>query len=204
MATCNDTARYGQAEAVAFARMHPRLNTRSGWSDHDGELPIIEGTIISLNVEYLPGDRAPKPVWLWVSKPVPDSGAEVDHWWSMFIRRFDVEHTFRFLKQTLGWTKPRLRDPAAADRWTWLIIAVHTQLRLARGLVADHRLPWQPPLCVGRLTPARVRAGYRYIHRMLVHPAGAPKGTHPGPGRPRGRKNTKKAPIQPVGKHPTG
>lgn len=204
VATCNDTARYGQAEAVAFARMHPRLNTRSGWSDHEGELPIIEGTIMSLNVEYLPGDRTPTPVWLWVSKPVPDSGAEVDHWWSMFIRRFDLEHTFRFLKQTLGWTKPRLRAPEAADRWTWVILAAHTQLRLARPLVADHRLPWQPPLSPDRLTPARVRAGYRGIYRMLVHPAGVPKATRPGPGRPRGRKNTKKAPIQPVGKHPTG
>ena len=54
-----------------------------------------------LTVERLPGDRQPKPVWLWVSKPVPDNGAEVDHWWSLFIRRFDLEHTFRFLKQVL-------------------------------------------------------------------------------------------------------
>jgi hypothetical protein len=34
----------------------------------------------------------------------------------MFLRRFDLEHTFRFVKQTLGWTKPRIRTPAAADR----------------------------------------------------------------------------------------
>jgi len=33
--------------------------------------------------------------------------------------------------------------PAAADRWTWLIIACNAQLRLARGLAADIRLPWQ-------------------------------------------------------------
>lgn len=26
-------------------------------------------------------------------------------------------------KQTLGWTRPRLRGPEAAGRWTWLIIA---------------------------------------------------------------------------------
>lgn len=36
----------------------------------------------------------------------------------MFQRRFDLEHTFRFLKQTLGWTRPHLWEPAAADRWT--------------------------------------------------------------------------------------
>ncbi len=27
-----------------------------------------------------------------------------------FLRRFDLEHTFRFFKQHLGWTAPRLRD----------------------------------------------------------------------------------------------
>jgi hypothetical protein len=29
---------------------------------------------------------------------------------------------FRFFKKIPGWTRPKLRDPAAADRWTWLII----------------------------------------------------------------------------------
>ena len=43
-----------------------------------------------------------------------------------------LEHTFRFFKQVLGWTAPKIRDPAAADRWTWLIIAAYAQLRLAR------------------------------------------------------------------------
>ena len=42
--------------------------------------------------------------------------------WQAFLRRFDLEHAFRFLKQHLGWTRPKLRDPAAADRWTWLVL----------------------------------------------------------------------------------
>jgi hypothetical protein len=42
-----------------------------------------------------------------------------------------LEHIFRLFKQTLGWTAPKIRDPQAADRWTWLIIACHAQLRLA-------------------------------------------------------------------------
>lgn len=114
--TENNSPRYGRAEAQAFVRMHPRLGARGGWKDHHGELPIIEGTIIGLRVECLPGNRTPTPVWLWVSQPVPEGGVEIDHWWSMFIRRFDLEHTFRFLKQTLGWGRPRLREPEAADR----------------------------------------------------------------------------------------
>src|SRR5665811_2257288 len=45
------------------------------------------------------------------------------------------EHTFRFVKSTLGWTTPALQTPDQADRWTWLVVAAYTQLRLARGLV---------------------------------------------------------------------
>ena len=30
-------------------------------------LPVIEGTLIRLQVDHLPGDRDPKPVWLWWS-----------------------------------------------------------------------------------------------------------------------------------------
>jgi len=40
--------------------------------------------------------------------------------WRAYVRRFDLEHTFRFLKQTLNWTLPRVRHPGQADRWTWL------------------------------------------------------------------------------------
>ncbi|WP_427016775.1 NF041680 family putative transposase [Pseudarthrobacter sp. P1] len=202
--TGNDTPRYGHVEASAFARMHPKIDSRGGWKAHEGQLPVMEGTVVGLRVEYLPGNRDPKPVWLWVSKPVPDSGTELDHWWSMVIRRFDLEHTFRFMKQALGWTRPRLRDPAAADRWTWLIIAAHTQLRLARPLAADHRLPWQKPLATTMLTPARVRAGYRRICLTAVHPAREPKPIRPGPGRPKGRKNRVKAAVQPIGKPTKG
>src|SRR6266567_1758598 len=68
-------------------------------------------------------------------------------------------HTFRLLKQVLGWTAPAIRDPGAADRWTWLIIACHAQLRLARPLAADLRRPWEKPAPPGPLTPARVRPG---------------------------------------------
>jgi hypothetical protein len=65
--------------------------------------------------------------------------------WQAFLRRFDLEHTFRLFKQVLGWTVPKLRDPQAADRWTWLIITCHAQLRLARPLATDLRRPWERP-----------------------------------------------------------
>jgi hypothetical protein len=41
---------------------------RPAWLDHDGPLPVIDDTLIRLQVDHLPGgDRRPKPVWLWSS-----------------------------------------------------------------------------------------------------------------------------------------
>src|SRR5689334_11698062 len=95
-----------------------------------------------------------------------------------------LEHTFRLFKQVLGWTAPKIRDPAAADRWTWLIIAAHTRLRLARPLAADLRRPWERPAPPGRLTPARVRRGFRNIRAKTAQPASAPKPGKPGCSSP--------------------
>ena len=171
--TSTVTSRYGTAVAQAWDRVHPRLTHRAAWLDHDGPLPVIDGTLVRLQVDHLPGDRDPKPMWLWWSQAgaLPD---DVDRLWQSFLRRFDLEHTFRLFKQVLGWTVPKIRDPHAADRWTWLIIAVHAQLRLARPLAADLRRPWERPAPAGRLTPARVRRGFRNIRATAVQPAGAP------------------------------
>ena len=95
----------------------------------------------------------------------------MDRLWQAFLRCFDLEHTFRLFKQVLGWTAPKLRDPAAADRWTWLIITAHTHLRLARPLAEDLRLPGNAP------PPQATDPGPR--------PPGIPE--HPRGGRPAGQ-----------------
>jgi hypothetical protein len=197
--TTTETTRYGTAAAQAWDRLHPRLTHRAAWLDHDGPLPVIDGTLIRLQVDHLPGDRDPKPVWLWWSR-TGAAPAEVNRCWQAFLRRFDLEHTFRLFKQVLGWTVPKIRAPRAADRWTWLIIIAHAQLRLARPLTADLRLPWERPAPPGRLSPARVRRGFRNIRTTLPCLAGAPKPGKPGPGRPPGSKNRHPASRHDVGK----
>lgn len=102
---------------------------------------------------------------------------------------FSIEHTFRCFKQTLRWTTPKLRSPAAADRWTWLLLLAYVQLRLARDAVADVRLPWQPPLPVERRTPARVRRGFSHFLPQLGSPVNAPKPCGRSPGRPSGTRS---------------
>jgi hypothetical protein len=197
--TSTDTHRYGTATARAWDRLHPRLTRRAAWTDSCGPLPIIEGTVIRLQVDRLPSGGQAKPVWLWWSN-VDASAADIDRCWQAFLRRFDIEHTFRLFKQTLGWTVPKLREPAAADRWTWLVIIAYTQLRLARPLASDLRLPWEKPLPPLKLTPARVRRGFRNIRTKTQSPACAPKPCRPGPGRPPGSKNHRCAPHHDVGR----
>jgi hypothetical protein len=85
----------------------------------------------------------------------------------------------------------RVRHPEQAVRWTWLLIAAYTQLRLARGLAADLRRPRERRPRPGRpLTPYRVRRSFRHLRDQLGTPAHLPKTTHPGPGRPPGARNT--------------
>jgi hypothetical protein len=190
------TRLYGDAAACAWDRLHPRLTRRAAWTDC-AALPIIAGTVIRLQVDRLPSGAIPKPVWLWWSG-VDATAAQVDRLWQAFLRRFDIEHTFRLFKQTLGWTCPKVRTPQAADRWTWLILAVYTQLRLARPLAADLRRPWEKPAPAHRLSPARVRRGFRHLHAKTPTPASAPKPTRPGPGRPPGQRNTQPTPRHDV------
>lgn len=199
--TVTQTERYGTAAAASRDRLHPRLTSRAAWQDHQGELPVIEGTVVCLQVDHLPGDRNPGPLGRWSSRTGADT-AHVGLLWQAFLRRCDLEHTFRLFKQVPGWTAPKIRDPAAADRRTWIILACHAPLRLARPLAAGLRLPRERPCPPGRLTPARVRRGFRNIRATSTCPAGAPKPGKPGPGRPPGSKNRHPAARHGAGKHP--
>jgi hypothetical protein len=191
--------RHGPAAVTAWAPVHQAVHRHTaGFGDwpEDRELPLIEGTLIRLAAT---GPGGPEPMWLWASAPLPDDAA-LRALWQAYLRRFDIEHTFRFIKQQLGWTRPLLRDPAAADRWTWLIVAACAQLWLARGLAAVTRLPWQPRQDATAMTPARVRAGFPRARQAAGTPARTAKPAAPGPGRPKGSRNKRKAPRHRPGK----
>jgi hypothetical protein len=181
----SDDDRYGTVHVTAWHGLHPKLGCRGHWREF-GTPPIVSGTVVRVDVEHLPKptSRTKKTLWLWVAGPDPD----LEICWRAYLRRFDIEHTFRFVKNTLGWTTPSVRTPEQADRWTWVVIAAYTQLRLARGLVEDHRLPWERRAKPGRLTPARVRRGFHRTAPTLGTPASPPKSRTPGPGRPHGSR----------------
>jgi hypothetical protein len=183
---CKD-AGYGAVRVRAWAELHPKVHNHEGRGTR-GPLPIVVGTLILVEVERLPrGERRrePRVLWLWWHGP-EGTTPDLDLLWRAYVRRFDLEHTLRFLKQSMGWTTPRVRHPEQADRWSWLIVAAYTQLRLARERVADLRLPWERRYDPGRLTPVRVHRVVSSLLAELGTPAKAPKPCGRSPGRPKG------------------
>src|SRR5918994_1686099 len=180
---CQDD-QYGTVTVQAWAGLHPKQQRHPGHGTRRPR-PIVGGTILRVQVERVPArTRPPKVLWLWWA----GSGEfDLDLAWRAYIRRFDLEHTVRFAKQTLGWTIPRPRTPEQADRWTWLILAAYTQLRLAREIAGDQRLPWERPRPQPRLSPLRVRRGFPRLLCALGSPASTPKPFGRSHGRPRGR-----------------
>ncbi len=166
---------YGQVTVRAWNGLHAR------------KAPEAPFTVVCVQVERLPRRATPPaPLWLaWIGEELP---ADLLDLWRWYLRRFPVEHGFRFAKRSLGWTTIRPRTPEAADRWTWLIAAIFWQLWLARALIADRRLPWERPLPAERLSPGRVRRAFPGLLVAVGTPARAPKPRGKAPGRRLGDK----------------
>ena len=174
---------YGNVSVRAWARLHPRVQNHRGRGTRKTK-PVIRGTLILLEVAKLPREtREPRAFWLWWQG---SGNPDLAFVWRAYVRRFDLEHTFRFLKTTLNWQTPRPRHPEQADLWSWLVLLAFTQLRLARVIVADMRLPWQQPQQRRKMTPSRVRRGFIELLLVLGTPASVPKSCGKSPGRPEG------------------
>jgi hypothetical protein len=179
-------AGYGHVRLRAWAGLHaiPQNHARRGTRQAK---PLITGTLIRRDVDRLPHlTKVPVPLWLWWWGPVPPDLATI---WQVYIARFAIEHLFRFFKHTLKWTAPKLRSPASADRWTWLLILVYLHLRLAQRLVQEDRLPWHQPLSREKLTPARVRRAFSSVLSTLGSPVSVPKPCGLSSGRPKGTRS---------------
>jgi hypothetical protein len=183
-----DHAQYGRVRVRAWASVHAKSQNHPQKGSRR-TLPTVRGTLVLVEVERLPRQtRIPKRLWLWWRGPGAPNLAML---WRAYVHRFDLEHTYRFCKQVLNWTTPRVRHPEQADRWTWLVVLAYTQLRLARRVIADVPLPWERPQRPARraLTPARVRQAFPQLLAALGTPADAPKPCGRSPGRPRGARS---------------
>ncbi|WP_158896316.1 transposase [Amycolatopsis anabasis] len=180
-------ARDGHAavSVSVWHEMHPRPSESPALREPGYQLgharPVTRGSVVWV----CSADPAYPPMWLfWTG---PEGSFDLDRVWRAYLRRYDIEHLFRFLKQYLAWTRPRVHGPEQALRWSQLVAVAYVHLDLGRELVTDQRLPWERG---GTPSPLRVKRGFRRLHPQLGTPANPPKPSQPGPGRPPGRTST--------------
>jgi len=127
--------------------------------------------------------RLMPPLWLvWTG----ESTIALEEIWSQYLRRFGVEHWYRFAKQRRPWTMPSLKTPEQCQRWSDLMSLMTWQLWLARDLVTQYHLPWQSATLI--LSPGRVAQSMLTLLLEIGTPACAPKRRGNSPGRAIGFK----------------
>jgi len=153
------------------------------WSEYHFK-PSPKRPMEILRVEVLErdqGQRRWKPLWLaWLGETMPP----LETLWRRYLRRFALEHWYRFAKQRLHWTQPQFSSLEATERWSDLMPLLSWQLWLAREDCSDHPLPWQSPQQT--LSPGRVAQAFASILVAIGTPAPPPKPRGKAPGRGKG------------------
>jgi len=172
--------KWGQVKLRRWANLHGR-------SAADVEFDVIQAQV------HLERERPPAPLWLlWLPPQTipPTVTLDLETIWRAYDHRWSIEPGNRFRKQTLNWTRPQFQTPEAGDRWTTLVTLAFWQLYLARPLVADCPLPWQPKQI--HLTPARVQQGWPHIFLQIGQPTRPPQTRGNSPGWPKGKQRRRK------------
>ncbi|HEY9659939.1 MAG TPA: NF041680 family putative transposase [Allocoleopsis sp.] len=167
--------KWGQLRLQIWHGLHLRQAAKQG-------LSLIRVERVSSATE-----RSLKPLWLiWVGLEFPQLATV----WQQYLRRFAIDHWYRFAKQRLHWTLPQLSTPEASQRWSDLMPLLTWQLWFAQAEVQDAPLPWQKSL--PHLSPGRTANAFAQVLVVIGTPAPVPKprGKSPGwtPGQPRSRR----------------
>jgi hypothetical protein len=124
-------------------------------------------------------ERDPKISWfVYIGQVPPEGYAQVA---LLYCLRFGQEHGYRFDKQALLWTEPRLRTPEQFDRWSQIVAIVHNLVVLAHDLVEGELRPWENKQ--REQTPQQVRRGLAKFLPELGTPACPPKPRGKSKGR---------------------
>lgn len=162
--------KYGQVQLTRWSNFHFKQSPKRGME------------IIRVEVLKPAGcKRKFQVLWLaWLGQAMPP----LQMLWRLYLRRFALEHWYRFAKQRLHWTQPQLSSRQALERWSLLMVLMTWQLWLARDECMDAPLPWQSPQ--DKLAPGRIAQGFASILAVIGTPAKAPKPRGKSPGRATG------------------
>jgi len=167
----------------------PRL--RRWDSLHARQDPVTSFSAILVET-HLEREKPSRPFWLGYQPPPGQEPGDLclRELWYSYQHRWPVEPSIRFRKQYLHWTLPRFQTPERCDRWTMVVTLAQWQLYLAKDLVQEIRLPWQP--AQENLTPERVLQSMGSLFRQIGTPAQAPQPRGKSPGWPKGRPRTRR------------
>jgi hypothetical protein len=169
-----DDPDWGQVELRRWPHLH-------GKSAAEVEFEVVQAQV------HLERPSPPPPLWLlWLPPELPPAlEVNVETIWRSYTHRWPIEPGICFRKQGLNWTLPQFHTPEAGDRWSYLVCLAFWQLYLARPIVQDCALPWQPKQT--RLTPARVRQGMADIFAQIGRPTRPPQTRGKSSGWPKGK-----------------
>jgi hypothetical protein len=156
----------------------------------------VEVTVFRVLRERASGSkRDPRESWfVWVG----DDEFPLAEVAVTYRRRFSHEHSYRFLKQDLLWTKVHVRTPEQFERWSLVVATAMNQLVLARSLGQASYRPWERRRA--SVTPRQVRRAMAGILQQLGTPTRVPKPRGKSPGRQLGATVTKAARYEVVRK----
>jgi Transposase DDE domain len=165
---------------------HGRVRVRMWKNLHFSKAAAHQVNLISVErLEPTGSGRIMPPLWLvWTGERT----ISLEEIWHQYLRRFGIEHWYRFAKQRLHWTMPSLKTPEQSERWSDLMPLMTWQLWLAKDLVTQYRLPWQSATL--DLSPGRVAQSIFSLLVQIGTPASSPKQRGKSNGRITGFKCT--------------
>ncbi len=109
---------------------------------HVKEARWLDLTIIQVSRPHATNsERDPRISWFVYQGQDPQEG--LTQIALLYGLRFSQEHGYRFDKQALHWTEPRLRTPEQFDRWSQVVAIVHNLIAFAREFIAPELHPWE-------------------------------------------------------------
>jgi hypothetical protein len=186
----NDHETWMAADTLLEIDHHPQLGQVRVTQWRDLHFYRAAGHLVNLilieRIKPMSNGHPFPPLWLaWVGART----LSLETIWFKYLRRFGVDHWYRFAKQRLHWTLPNLRTPEQCERWSDLMPLMSWQLWLAKELVIENRLPWQSVTI--NLTPGRVAQSMLALLVEIGTPAQFPKPRGKSPGWTKGNTRTK-------------
>ena len=145
--------RYGDVTVDVYHSLHPELSSNHAGMKNIAGNPIFDITLLHVFTTELTGVKG---WWLWWDGD-PDADVKFLFW--CYARRFDIEHLFRFAKQTLGLTSVRPGSAKMADVWCVLVMCAYTILAACRRAIGGVCMPWERPRNWLKTTPGQLRRG---------------------------------------------